>query len=222
MSSKLLAGASFLAGLAAGAGLSRLLGQQYSLDVGKDAALRDGDTGEEFVELLVVADGELQVTGDDPGLLVVTSGVARQLEHLGGEVLEHGSQVDWGARSDALSVVALAQEAVDTAHGELEPRAAGTGLALALRLAAFATSGHGGAFGLKRRRGKKQLFVLLRAALDYHHRRSYPPSSSGAEGGCEREKPREPMGRAPSAALVNTPPPNKSAARFFSGRILLP
>jgi hypothetical protein len=41
------------------------------MDVGEDTTLRDDDLAEEAVELLVVADGELKVTGDDAGLLVV-------------------------------------------------------------------------------------------------------------------------------------------------------
>jgi hypothetical protein len=44
--------------------------------------------------LFVVADGELQVTGHDTLLLVVASGVTGELENLGSEVLEDGSEVD--------------------------------------------------------------------------------------------------------------------------------
>jgi hypothetical protein len=40
------------------------------------------------------ADGELKVTRDDAGLLVVTSGVTSELEDLSGEVLEDGSEVN--------------------------------------------------------------------------------------------------------------------------------
>ena len=50
--------------------------------------------GKEPVELLVVADRELQVTRTDAGLLVVARGVTSELENLGGEVLEDGSEVD--------------------------------------------------------------------------------------------------------------------------------
>ena len=32
--------------------------------------LGNGDAGQKLVQFLVVADGQLQVTGDDPGLLV--------------------------------------------------------------------------------------------------------------------------------------------------------
>lgn len=44
--------------------------------------------------LLIVTDGELQVTGHDTLLLVITGGVASQLEDLGGKVFEDGSEVD--------------------------------------------------------------------------------------------------------------------------------
>ena len=52
------------------------------VNVGKDTALGDGDVSEELVQFLIVADGELEMTWDDTGLLVVTSGVTGQLEDL--------------------------------------------------------------------------------------------------------------------------------------------
>jgi hypothetical protein len=101
---------------------------------------------EELVELLIVADGELQVPGDDTRLLVVTGGVTGELEDLGREVwrarkegsrsatadggedatggwertLEDGGEVDGGTGTHTLGVVALLQETVDTTDGELE------------------------------------------------------------------------------------------------------
>ena len=65
-------------------------------------------------------DSELQVTGDDTGLLVVASGVTGQLEDLSGEVLENGGEVDRSTGTNTLSVVALAQETVNTTDGEGE------------------------------------------------------------------------------------------------------
>ena len=44
--------------------------------------------------LLVVADGELQVAGDDTLLLVIAGSVASELENLGSEVLENGRKVN--------------------------------------------------------------------------------------------------------------------------------
>ena len=121
----------------------RLLGEEYSLDVRQYTTLGDGHTGEQLVQLLVITDGQLQVTGDDPGLLVVTGSVSCQLENLSGEVLHDGGQVDGGTGSDPLSIVALAQVTVDTSHGELKPGPAGPGLALSLSFSSLSASRHG-------------------------------------------------------------------------------
>ncbi|KAA8578079.1 hypothetical protein FQN60_005270, partial [Etheostoma spectabile] len=111
-------------------GLLGLLGQQDGLDVGQHAALSDGHPAQQLVELLVVADRQLQVAGDDPGLLVVPGGVSGQLQDLSGQVLQHRRQVHGGAGTDSLGVVALPQEPVDSADGELEPSTGGPGLGL--------------------------------------------------------------------------------------------
>jgi hypothetical protein len=66
------------------------------VNVGENTTLGDGDVSEKLVQLLVVADGKLKVTGDDTGLLVVTSGVTSQLEDFGSQVLKNGSEVDGG------------------------------------------------------------------------------------------------------------------------------
>jgi len=75
----------------------RLLGQQDGLDVGQDASLRDRYAAQQLVELLVVADSQLQVTWDDAGLLVVARGVAGQLEDLSAQILQDGPQIDGSA-----------------------------------------------------------------------------------------------------------------------------
>ena len=143
-------------------GETRLSGQELGENVGEDTTLRDDDGSEELVELLVVADSELEVTGNDTRLLVVTGGVTGELEDLGGEVLEDGSEVDGGAGTDTLGVVAALQETVDTTDGDwllvwgtgysgmdgggltLETRLGGSGRLLRVRagLAAFATGRH--------------------------------------------------------------------------------
>jgi hypothetical protein len=53
-----------------------LLREKDGVDVREDTAGGDGDAAEELVELLVVTHGELQVAGDDAGLLVVEAGAA--------------------------------------------------------------------------------------------------------------------------------------------------
>ena len=98
------------------------------MDVGKNTSLGDGGAVKKLVQLLVVADGQLDVAGDDAGLLVVTSGVSGQLENLSGQVLDDGGEVDGGASSDAASVASLLQEAVNASNGELQTGLLGTGL----------------------------------------------------------------------------------------------
>ena len=88
------------------------------MNVGQDTTLGDGDVTQKLVQLLIVADGELKMPGNDTGLLVVTGGVASQLENLSSEVLENGGEVDGSTGTDTLSVVALAEQTVDTADGE--------------------------------------------------------------------------------------------------------
>ena len=50
------------------------------MDVGKNTTLGDGDMAQEFVQLFVISNSELEMTGDDTSLLVVTSSVSGQLE----------------------------------------------------------------------------------------------------------------------------------------------
>ena len=122
--------------------LLSFLGEEHGLDVGQNASLGNGDTGQELVQFLIVADGQLQVTGDNSGLLVVTGSIAGQLQDFCGQVLHDGGQVNWGTGTYALSIVALAQKTVDTTYGELESSPAATGLGLALNFASLATSRH--------------------------------------------------------------------------------
>jgi len=96
-----------------------LFGQEHRLDVGQHAALSDGHAGQQLVQFLVVPDGELQMTGNYPGLLVVASGVSGQLENFGGEVFHHRGQVDRGAGTYALGIVALTQKSMNPADGKL-------------------------------------------------------------------------------------------------------
>jgi len=107
------------------------LGQQDRVDVGEHTAGGNGDADKELVELLLVAHGKLHMARDNAGLFVVAGGVASELENLGAEVLEHGGEVYGRAGADARGVLALLEEAVHTADGELETRFHGAGDGLA-------------------------------------------------------------------------------------------
>ena len=113
-------GVEVTAGLRLGLGFG-LLRQKNGLDVGQHASLGNGHSGQEFVQLLVVPDGQLEMAGNDTGLLVVTSGVAGQLEDFSSQVFHDGGQVDGSTSPDTLGVVALAEKTVNSSNGELQP-----------------------------------------------------------------------------------------------------
>ena len=96
------------------------LSEEDRVNVRKDTALGDGDRAEKFVELLVVADSKLDVSWDDTSLLVIAGSVTGKLKDLSSEVLKDGSKVDRGASTDTGGVLALLEEAADTADRELK------------------------------------------------------------------------------------------------------
>ncbi len=73
---------------------------------------------QKLVQLLIVTDGELEMTGNDTRLLVVTGSVTSELENLSSEVLEDGSEVDGSTGTNTLRVVALAEKTMNTADRE--------------------------------------------------------------------------------------------------------
>ena len=89
------------------------------MDVGHNPSLGDGDSSQKLVELLIVPDGELEVTRNDP-LLVVPGSVPSQLKDLGREILDDGSEVDRSATPNPSAVVSLAEVTMDPSHRELE------------------------------------------------------------------------------------------------------
>ncbi|XP_055605175.1 uncharacterized protein LOC129753383 [Uranotaenia lowii] len=98
--------------------------EQDGLDVGQNTSLSDGDAREQFVQLLVIADGQLKMTRDDTGLLVVTSGVSCQFQHFSCQIFHDSGQIDGSSSSDTFCVVALAEQTMDTTNWELNGKAA--------------------------------------------------------------------------------------------------
>ena len=119
-----------------------LLGQQDCLNVRQDSSLSDGHSGQELVELLVVPDGELKVSGDDPGLLVVSGSIACQLEYFSSQVLKDGSQVDWSSCSNSFGEVAFSEQPVDSTHRELKSGSRRPRLGLRFHFSSFSSSRH--------------------------------------------------------------------------------
>ena len=90
------------------------------MDVGKNSTLGDGDSTQKLVELLIVPDGQLKVTRDDPGFLVVPGSVPGKLKDLGRKILHDGSEVDRSATSNPSAVVSLAEVTMDPSNRELQ------------------------------------------------------------------------------------------------------
>jgi hypothetical protein len=71
------------------------------MNVWQDTTLCDCDVSEKFVQFLIIANGELEMTRNDTGLLIITGSIASQLENFGREVFEDGREVNgstWEAR----------------------------------------------------------------------------------------------------------------------------
>ena len=97
-----------------------LLGEEELVEVGRDTTSGDRNLTDKLVQLLIVLNGELDVTRNDTGFLVFASAITGQLEQLGNEVLDDGRGEDGSADTETGCVTAFAQELRDTRHGERE------------------------------------------------------------------------------------------------------
>ena len=94
---------------------------EVSMNVREDTTRGDGNLSEELVQLLIISDGELNVSGDDSLLLAFLGGVSSELQDLSDHVLEDGGQVDWSTRTNLAGVTAVLQESSDSSDWELQP-----------------------------------------------------------------------------------------------------
>ena len=102
-----------------GSGGLALLRQKNSVDVGDHTSRSDGYITKEFVQLLIVTNGQLDVARDDSLPLVVTRGIASQLEDLSRKVLQDRCEVNGGTSTKAGGISSLSQLSVDTSDREL-------------------------------------------------------------------------------------------------------
>ena len=100
--------------------LGALLLKEDRVHIGEDATLGDGDGSQKLVELLVVADSQLDVAGHNAALLVVTGSIASELKDLSSQVLKDGGKVHRGTSTDTGSVSASLEVAANTADRELQ------------------------------------------------------------------------------------------------------
>jgi hypothetical protein len=110
------------------------------VDVRQHTSRRNRDSAQELVELLVILYGKSNVTRNDTGLLVVTGGVASELEDFSAQVLENGGEIHRGTGTHAGSVLALTKVTTDTTDGKLQTGLGRRGRALLLATASFSFS----------------------------------------------------------------------------------
>ena len=104
-----------------------MLAKKESLNVGEDSTVGNGGLSDDLVELLVVADGKLDVAGQNSHLLGFHAGVAGKLNDLTTEVLEDSSGEDTSALADSIGVTSLLVHAVDAADWERDISSLGSG-----------------------------------------------------------------------------------------------
>merc|ERR550514_1888539 len=90
------------------------------VDHGEDSTGSDGARSHESVELLIVYDGELEVSWHDSASLVVLGGISCELENLSGEVFENGSHVDWGTGSNSGGSSRVSEVSGNSSNWELK------------------------------------------------------------------------------------------------------
>jgi len=89
------------------------------LDVGQDTTLSNGDTSQEIVQLLIVLNGQLQVTWNNSGPFVVWQHFL-PTQSFSSQVFHHSDRVNRGAGTNLLGIVALTKKSVDSFNWALQ------------------------------------------------------------------------------------------------------
>ena len=97
------------------------LGPEEVADVaGSDATVGNHGRAHQLVELLVIADGELQVSGRDGLLLVLIGALSRQIKDLHREVLQGCGHEDTTSDADLLGVASFPEHSAAATNWEDE------------------------------------------------------------------------------------------------------
>ena len=94
------------------------LGEEDGMNTGEYSTRREGRGAQDLVQLLVVADGQLQMARCDRLLLVLFRGIPSEFDDLTGEILEDGSHEDTCTPTNLGGVATLPEHAVAAAHWE--------------------------------------------------------------------------------------------------------
>ena len=117
------------------------------MDVGKNTTSSDSGSTHKLVELIVVSDSHLDVSGDDSGSLEILGSVSGKLENLSSEVLKDSSKVDGGSGSNSGGEFTGLHVSGDSSDRELESsssrsRDSTSGTSLSFSFSSSSSSGH--------------------------------------------------------------------------------
>ena len=88
------------------------------MHVGKDSTIGDGGVANYLVQLVIVGEGKLQVSGSDGLLLGFMTSIASELENLICQILKNSSREDSCSWAYSLSEATLSELSVASAHWE--------------------------------------------------------------------------------------------------------
>jgi hypothetical protein len=118
--------------------------QKDGVNVGENTTGRNGDAAKELVQLLVVLDSKSDVARHDTTLLVITGGIASELEDFGAKVFQDGGEIHRGSGSHASGVLSITEVTANTTNGELQASLGGGGRRLLFSASSlsFSFAGH--------------------------------------------------------------------------------
>ena len=98
--------------------LLTLFAEQEATDVGDNTAAGNRGLRNQLVQVLIVRDGQKDMTRLDRLLFLLRSSLASQIANLTAQVLEDGRGVDARSGADLVAVAPRPEHAVASAHGE--------------------------------------------------------------------------------------------------------
>ncbi|KII60907.1 hypothetical protein RF11_13522 [Thelohanellus kitauei] len=108
--------------LRSGFGLSSVIElpwEESRLDVGQNTTLGNSNTIEKFVQLFVIADCQLNVSGNNTGLLVITGSISSQFKDFSRQIFKNGSHINGGSSTNTFGESTSSEHSMHTTNREL-------------------------------------------------------------------------------------------------------
>ena len=93
---------------------------EENVNVGEDTTWCNCGVVKKLVKFLIVTDSQLDVAGNNTGLLVVFCCITSKFEDLSSEIFENCSEVHWGTSTNTFWEATCLEETCNTTNWELE------------------------------------------------------------------------------------------------------